>query len=181
LAFVRDRAEEGHCVSVYTLNDFLEKVPYETPKHRLNDASVRLRTLEKSGYLRKVGKDYVHGAMTAVLAAKEIAMHPGPGRPPAIYAITEQGMKYATTIAEEYLDRTGKAVPRDKMMLLVRSAFGSDSISIFVVQEGSFRLLVEATGKDQAQATAQAWAKSAKILLKSPFVTPLPKEKRGGG
>lgn len=177
LAYVRDLAEMGHCVSVYTISEFLAKVPYATAKHRMNDASVRLRTLEKSGYLRKVSKDYIIGDLTAVSAAKEIAAHAGPGRPPAIYAITEQGMKYATTIADEYLDQKGKAIPRDKMMPLLKRAYFSETISIFVVREAMFRLLVEAADEDGARQAALVWAKEAKHPLKNLLITPLPKGK----
>lgn len=159
LAFVRDRAEAGHCSSVYSLRDFLASVKYATPKHRLNDASVRLRTLEKSGYLRKVSKDYVSGDLTAASAAQEIALQAGAGRPPAIYAITPSGMKYALTIADAYLGKDGKEIPREDFMRQRKDAW-------VALAEGPFRVIGLAPTEEKATNLIYAWAKKDEKPLK---------------
>lgn len=166
LGFVRDRAELipensqlGHCTCVYNVEDFLASVKYATQKHRRNDASVRLRTLEVSGYLRKVGKGYVDERVTAASAAEQIAAHAGAGRPAAIYALTEQGVRYAKTIADRYLNEEGEEIPREIMMPNKKAAW-------VVLSEGGFRVIALAPDKNTANEIVTTWAKKVNQSLK---------------
>lgn len=176
LAHVRDRAELGYCSSVYNIADFLKNVEYATAKHRMNDASVRLRTLEKSGYLRKVSKDYVDGRVSAATAAKEIALHAGPGRPPAIYALTEQGVRYSFTIADQYLDQAGKEIPREAMMPKRKEAWVVTSL-------GGVRIIALAPDKNKASEIVSTWAKKVNqsLKIKETYPVVLPEKEKADG
>jgi len=166
LGFVRDRADLKECVCVLDVADFLKDVEYTTNVHRINDASTRLRTLERSGYVKKVKPDYEDSRVFAGPLHKRLQEKKeadkkerkadntgsgGRGRPPAIYALTDAGAKYARTIADIYL--TGKGVPieREGAMRSIHQAY-------IVLDETFTRAFVVSESPTGAMDAFMAWA-----------------------
>lgn len=166
LAYVRDETALGNCVTVFHVAEFSTSrdIPYEGEKHRLNDASQRLRTLEKSGYLKKVSKDYEDKAtgLTSKSAQAKIAecAKSGPGRPPAMYTLTIPGSKYAETMAGLYIDEQGKPTDRDDLLSRKSEAW------IFLLDDLS-RIIALGGTREGAIAALAAWAKHQKLKMPS--------------
>lgn len=169
LGFVRDRADLKECVCVLDVAHFLKDVVYTTDVHRINDASTRLRTLERSGYVKKVKPDYEDSRVFAgplhkrLQAKKEVekkerkADNKGPGgrgRPPAIYAMTDAGAKYARTIADVYLKGKGVPIEREEAMRSIHHAY-------IVLDEAFTRAFVVSDSQTGAIDAFLVWAGKA--------------------
>lgn len=152
LGFIRDQADAGDCVTVYDVEEFLRHVRYETSAHRRNDAAQRLRTLEKSGYLKKVSSTYEEGLISATKAAEILKERAGsPGRPAAIYALTAAGTRYARTIADLYVNEDGAVIDRSLVLKNLGKAF------ILIEREG-WRAIALAAGEKSSEKALRAWA-----------------------
>jgi hypothetical protein len=152
LGFIRDRADAGNCATVYDVEKFLSGVRYQTAAHRRNDASQRLRTLEKSGYIRKVSGTYRDGRVGAEAAAEALKELAGSrGRPASIYAITDVGVRYARTLADLYIDEKGIVIDRAQVLKSLKNAF------ILVEREG-WRAIAVAPGEKSAEKALRAWS-----------------------
>lgn len=152
LSFIRDRADTGNCTTVYDVEVFLHNVRYKTASHRRNDASQRLRTLEKSGYIRKVSGTYKDSRVSAETAAEVLKERAGSrGRPASIYAITDVGARYARTLADLYVDEGGAVIDRSLVLRDLKKAF------ILLETEGQ-RVIAVAAGEKSAEKALRAWS-----------------------
>jgi len=129
----------------------------------MNDASVRLRTLWKSGYLMRVDESYEDNHVSAKKCAARIDKRFGDreskrgGRRPSIYVLTETGHAYAYTICDVYVyDHPDDGVIEvDRSEILDRDVKPKTWIAI--TSEG-LRVAVFAKSKGDVQRVFETWA-----------------------
>lgn len=153
LAFIRDRVDAGYAVNVNDIVSFLDDIHYETQKHRRNDASQRLRTLHNSGYLKKLAKEDISSSKSKSKGRKAA------GRPASAYTLSENGRRYAQTLAELYLDSSGQPIDRTTVLKTLNQAF-------VLIDESLWRAIVIAKNTDDAAEILKTWSKNSKRALK---------------
>ena len=155
LSWIRDLYASGQQrpLSAFDIGEFLAGVEYEDDKHRLNDASQRLRKLERSGYLEKV--------KAPVEKESEIPGEEGDGkpkrprgRPPSFYALTEKGQRYANTIANLYLNHEGKPVDKEMVIPVMAS-------STLAIDQSGMRIIVATPTREGTIHAVEKWMKES--------------------
>lgn len=169
LAHIRDLHSARHStITVFDIAEFLKNVQYQDEEHRKNDATQRLRKLERSGYIEKLGPDKKTAEKKPSLpelGAQEKEKRPR-GRPAASYAITKKGAEYARTIADLYLTETGEIVDREAVSPFLKT-------STLLIGENNVTVIVATQSQEIAIAAVEAWMKATQEPFRATKIEPV--------